>query len=202
MRRNSKPEAGGSKSRPSGRLRDSRVVVRAILGCLLAANMAAALFLFKPWGGSPEDLERRLGELRAQVSQGQTRQALLKTLVEKVEQARTEGDTFMGRYFTDRRAASSTILSELDESARKAGIKPKEHAFGFEPVEGSEALSMMTISANYEGSYANLVKFVNLLDRSERFLIVEQMQASPQQAPGTLNVNFKMNTFVSQEAER
>ena len=33
-------------------VKDPRVVVRAILGVLLAANVVAALILFKPWGGS------------------------------------------------------------------------------------------------------------------------------------------------------
>jgi hypothetical protein len=65
-----------------------------------------------------------------------------------------------------------------------------------EPVEGSETLSQMTISAGYEGTYANLTKFVNLLDKSPRFLIVESMAASPQQTGANLNVSFKLDTFV------
>ena len=65
-----------------------------------------------------------------------------------------------------------------------------------EPVEGSAALSQMTISAGYEGTYANLTKFVNLLDKSPRFLIIESMTASPQQTGPNLNVSFKLDTFV------
>jgi len=38
---------------------------------------------------------------------------------------------------------------------------------------------MMSISAGYEGTYANLTKFVNLLDKSPRFLIIENMQTAP-----------------------
>ena len=37
-------------------LKDPRVSVRAGLGTLLVLNIAAALILFKPWGGSAEDL--------------------------------------------------------------------------------------------------------------------------------------------------
>ena len=58
-----------------------------------------------------------------------------------------------------------------------------------DPIEGSDDLSMMTISINFEGSFAQLVKFVNLLDRSPRFLIIESMQVSPQPKGDVLNAN-------------
>ena len=37
-------------------LKEPRVLVRAALGVLLLANIVAALLVFKPWGGSAEDL--------------------------------------------------------------------------------------------------------------------------------------------------
>ena len=68
-----------------------------------------------------------------------------------------------------------------------------------EPVEGSDTLSQMTISVGYEGTYQNLTKFVHLLDKSRRFLIIENMVASPQQSGQMLNVSFKLDTFVREE---
>jgi hypothetical protein len=65
-----------------------------------------------------------------------------------------------------------------------------------EPIEGSDTLGMLTITANYQGSYADLVQFVNRLDRSRKFLILESLTATPQQNSGVLNVNMKLNTFI------
>ena len=42
---------------------------------------------------------------------------------------------------------------------------------------------MMSITANYEGTYANLMRFVHELDRSPRLLIIEALNAAPQQSP-------------------
>jgi len=39
-------------------IKDPRVVMRAIIGVLLAANLVAAILAFKPFGGSAEDLRR------------------------------------------------------------------------------------------------------------------------------------------------
>jgi type IV pilus assembly protein PilO len=176
--------------------KDPRVLVRLLLGVLLGLNLIAALFLFKPWGGSPEDLARQLQDLQQRVVLRQANLARTKALVAKVEKARAEGDQFLAQYVMNRRTASSTIVSELSQMAHQSGLKPKEAAFEFEPIEGSDTLTMMTVSAGYEGAYQNVTQFLNLLDRSPRFLIIESLQASPQQTGAVLNVGLKFNAFV------
>ena len=59
----------------------------------------------------------------------------------------------------------------------------------------------MTISAAYEGNYASLTKFVNLLDKSPRFLIIESLMAAPQQSTNgdLLSVTIKLDTFVREQ---
>jgi Tfp pilus assembly protein PilO len=84
----------------------------------------------------------------------------------------------------------------LIDAADRAKIKPKEHAYATEPIEGSDSLSMMSISANYEGTYANLMRFVHEIDRSPRLLIIEALNAAPEQSGGTLNISMKIDTFV------
>jgi type II secretory pathway component PulM len=181
-------------------LKDPRVSVRAALGALLLCNVIAALILFKPWGGSADDLERRIDTMRAQLPQQQAALARTKTLVEKVQKARAEGDKFMSQYMLDERTAYSSVLGELDRDATQVGLKSREIQANVEPIDGSDTLGMMTISANYEGPYPNLTKFINALDRSKQFLIIESLQASPQPVGQAVNVNFKLNTFVRAEA--
>jgi len=180
--------------------RDRRLVIRVIVGVLLAANLAAAVLIVRPWGGSAEELELQLAGLHAQSQQRQAAIARLKLLVGKSDKARQEGDGFLETYFLDRRTVSSTILTELGEASKKAGLKPREHAFAYEPVDGSDTLSMLTIAANFEGSYSDLIEFVNLVDRSSRFLIIENLQAAPTQQAGVLSMRFKINAFVREEA--
>lgn len=176
--------------------RDPRVAVRLLLGLLLAANIAAGIALWKPWGATPEQLERQLADLRRQLHGRQASLERLRAIVAKVETARRQGDLFMQQHFIHRRTASSAIVAELREAAAKAGVKQAEQTFAFEPIEGAEDLEMLTISGAYEGSYENLVKFLNLLDRSPRFLIVDTLTAAPQRTAGVLNVNIKMNAFI------
>ncbi len=181
--------------------RDPRTVARVVLGVLTAANVIAAIAAFRPWADSVETLETQSNDLRKQHTQNRQQIDRLKLLTGKSEKARLEGDRFLAGYFLTRRTAASTLVSELNDMAKAAGIKPREHAFAFEPIEGSENLGMGSISANYEGTYADLIKYVNQLDRSPRFFIVESMGASPQQGNlGVLNIQLKVNVFVREDS--
>ena len=188
-----------SKWNLDGLRKDPRVAARLVVGGLLLANLVAAVVAFHPFGGSAEDLRSQEAQLRAQVAQAQAKLDRTRALVAKVEQARKEGDDFLAEYITDARVTASVLVAELNRTAVEAGIKQKEATFALEPVEGSETLSQLTISAGYEGAYANLTKFVNLLDKSPRFLIIENMVAAPQQSGPNLNVSFKLDTFVREQ---
>jgi type IV pilus assembly protein PilO len=179
-------------------LKDPRVLVRSALGVLVVANIVAALLAFKPWGGSAEDLARQQIDMQQQLTSMQAHLEKTKALVAKAEHARKDGDDFLAEYTTVRRAAFSTILAELQRVSQEAGIQARPVNYDLEQVEGSDTLYQMNISAAYEGSYTNLTKFVNLLDKSPRFLIIESLTAAPQQSNtgDLLSVSIKLDTFV------
>lgn len=176
--------------------RDPRAVWKIVLGSLILANIAAFFIFVKPLGGSAADLDEQLRSLQGQVRTEQAKLARSKAIASKLVTARGEQEKFMAGYFMDRRTTSSTILTEIADAVKQAGMTLKEHSFTIEPVEGSDRLSMMTITANYEGNYGDLIRFVNLIDRSKRFLIIDSIQASPLQQTGKLSVRFRINTFV------
>jgi Tfp pilus assembly protein PilO len=182
-------------------LKDPRIIVRAALGVLTVANIVAALIVFKPWGGSAEDLARQQAGMRQQLTTMQARLAQTKALVVKAQRAHQEGDAFLAEYTSERRTVFSTLFAELDSITREAGIQPRPESNDLQPVEGSDSLYQITITAAYEGTYANLNKFVNLLDKSPRFLIIESLTAAPQQSNtgDTLSVSIKLDTFVRLE---
>ncbi len=185
-----------------GRLgKDPRLTARLVLGILLVANLVAAAAVIRPWGGSPEQLQRQLANLRREAGQQEATVQRLRTLTETVAKTRAEADQFLAKYFLDKQVAYSTVLGEINELADKAGVKARDHSFSEEPIEGSDTLAMLTITGNYEGSYADLVEFVNAIDRSPRFLTIERLQAAPMQGQGTLSINARINVFVRGEAQ-
>lgn len=178
--------------------RSPAVYMRVVLGVLLLGNLVALWLLLFPPGGSLEEIEERLVYLRQKnLQQGRSLEQM-KTLQAKVQESRTAGDKFFASYFMDRRKAASTIVSELSTLAKQAGIRPKEHSFVLEPVEGADDLSMMTVNGSYEGTYADLIQFVYRVDRSPRFLIIENLTAAPQQTAGLLSISIRFHVFVKE----
>ena len=175
---------------------DPRTTARAGLGALLVCNLVAGWFVYSPLGGSADEMERRLLDLRKQVSSKQDVLNRSKELAAKVDKGRTQGDEFLGRYFLSRPTTYSTLVGELNSLAKAAGVRPKEQAFNEEEVEGSEELGMVSITAGYEGSYADLLHFLRELDKANRLVIIESLAASPQQGTGVLNISLRLNTFI------
>ena len=181
------------------RLRDPKLAVRMVLGILVVMNLIAAGLVLFPPGGSAEDLERRFSSLQSQV---QSRRMVLDRTREHaaaVQKGRAEGDRFLNDYFLASRNHISELLTELESAASESKIKPREHAYAVEPVDGSDTLSMLTITAAYEGTYANLMHFVHEVDRSPRLLVIDSLNAAPLEGAGLLTVSMKMEAFVRED---
>ena len=181
--------------------RDPRILMRLILGVLLLGNLVAFYFVIFPLGGSPEELDEQLKTLQASAAGQRKSLDRLRVLTAKVEGARRQAGDFELANFTDRRVVYSTLVNEITQAADSAGIKLKDHALQNEDIDGSETLGMITVNANYEGTYGDLLNFVNRLDRSERFVIIDSLAATPQQGTNQLNVTMKMNLFVRNTAD-
>jgi hypothetical protein len=181
-------------------LRDPRVMMRVLIGVLLAANLAMAVVAFKPFGGSADDLRAQQASLQAQLIKLQLNVEVNKKKVENVQIAREQGDQFLTKYFMDERTTSSQIDDELLKDSQSAGIKQLPASFEREPIEGSDSLEMLNITQGLEGTYENLTKYINLLDKSPRFLIVDGMETTaPLQNGKMLSITIKIRTFARAE---
>jgi hypothetical protein len=170
--------------------------VRVALGVLLAANLIAAGILLFPPGGSAEDLERELASLQGQAT---TKRAMLDRTREHlaaVELGRSEGDQFLSNYFLPVRARAEMLLSQLGNAAKDSKIKAREASISMEPIDGSDTLSMMSITASYEGTYGDLLHFVHEIDRSTSLTIIESLNAAPLAGTNLLSISMKLDTFV------
>lgn len=180
------------------RWREPRVFLRAIIGALLIANMAAAILAFKPFGGGAEDLERQEASLQQQLAALRKRVEVSKQLVDKMQNARNDKDQFLAKYVTDERFGASTLLDEFNRIATESGVRQLPVSWNEQPIEGSVTFQMVTVTEGCEGSYASLAKFINLVDKSPKFLIIESLDTSaPQQNGALLNVRLKIDTFVN-----
>jgi len=195
MAKNSKIKASVAAKGPG-----KAQIARIVLGVLVVLNLAAAALVLYPPGGSAEALEQDLVRLQAQVRKDKARLEETKQHSTAVEKGRGAADEFLSKYFVTRRTVPSTMLTELNQNAQRAGIKDRGNAFSIDLIDGSETLGMVTITANFEGTYRNLLSFVREIDRSSSLLIIESLNATPQQGTSILTVAIKMEAFIREDA--
>jgi hypothetical protein len=179
---------------------NTKLMLRVLVGVLLAANLIFAGILLFPPGGSAEDLEKELASLQGQAV---TKRALLEKTrqnVAAVELGRSEGDQFLSQYFLGRRAATEILLTELGKAAAGSKIRERDRSFSFEQIDGSDTLLMLSITATYEGEYGDLLHFVHEIDRSPSLMIIESLSAAPQTGTKILSISLKLDTFVREDS--
>lgn len=115
-------------------LTEPKVLVRAVLGVLFVANLLAAGFAFHWFDASPDALSQQL--LNAQASQLTEQARLLRSrsLGANIARGKADGEKFIETSMTSRRRTYSTILGELTDTAKTAGIKSAAGTIALEPI--------------------------------------------------------------------
>src|ERR1700734_3187251 len=105
---------------------EPRVLIRIGLGFLLAANLVAAGYALNVFGPSPEALNQQLVAAEARLQADHARLDRSRLLTSNIGRGKAESDTFLATYFTSRRTTFSTIITEITEIAKTAGMKTQE----------------------------------------------------------------------------
>jgi Tfp pilus assembly protein PilO len=93
---------------------------------------------------------------------------------------------------------NSAITAELDEIAKKAGLQIETGAFKQKEI-ANRGMDEVTIDATVSGDYGSVVRFVNGLQRSQRFYLVDGLalatDTQKQVAGGPIRVALHLRTY-------
>jgi Tfp pilus assembly protein PilO len=184
--------------------RDFTLQKRAILvvvGLLLAADIGLAIYSWQ-LSSSPYTSQRaldeqavKLGVLNNDIKSAQfirDHMPATREDCEKFEQSLAREST-----------SSSSILAELDQVAKKSGLQ--ETTLTFRPKEiPNRGMTEVTIDVTVSGNYSSVVRFVNGLQRSQRFYVVDGLalatEAQTQAATGAIRVALHIRTYFREGA--
>ena len=174
----------------------TRFVLLAVCSVLAILNLIALFLYLAPPGGSRSDLAAEQQVLRSEINSTRAKALRLKTVAAKVQTGSTESSTFEAHYFLPRRQAYSTIVAEIQRMANVSGLHERESVYSEEPIEGTADLSLLNSAASYEGSYDNLMRFLYEVDRSPMLLMLDTLQAAPQQKGGQISTSIRFQAII------
>lgn len=173
-----------------------RKQVLALLCALAVFDLAFWALAVLPLADQEQRQVERIADLTRQIAKKTGDLETLRTVRDRIGVARTQGDELVANITFDRRTTFSQLLAEMDAAAVDSGIEIRERLYDQQPIEGADHYAMLTITSNYRGQYDKLVKFLNRLDRSDRFLIIESLGATPRAESNDLQFTLKIDTFV------
>ena len=163
---------------------------------LLLANVVALILYVVPPGGSIAELRMQRDQLKAEIAATAARDTRLRTVSGKVQAGSTEAQACESQYFLPERAAYSAVITELQRMSKAAGVEELEAVFSKEPIEGSDDLSVLNVSVRFQGVYPNLMKFLHEADQSPMLLMLDTLQATPQQRTGNIDAQVRFQAIV------
>jgi Tfp pilus assembly protein PilO len=139
--------------------------------------------------------QAELAALQAQHRAAQLQVEQLRDLRSKVAMATQNEQQFAGDNFLPRGAAFSEIMANLTDLAARSGLRPSDITFPMD--QGDNQLGWVRVTANLavEGEYPNLIRFLNELERSQLFWILQSLEVSSQ--GGQLRLNLQATTYLT-----
>jgi hypothetical protein len=176
--------------------RDFKFERRAIIAgvaLLLAADVALGVYswrLSKAPNTTPQSVDveaRTLKRLKAEIEDAEKVAANFPKTVkdcDKFEQALPLAAN-----------ASSSIEAELGDVSRKSGIQLTGIVFHDKEITGRNITERL-MDATVAGSYENVVKFLNSLQKSPNFYVVDSLELTTEATtPNVIRVTVHMRTF-------
>jgi hypothetical protein len=163
------------------------------LGVLLVADAGLGIFLWQTARQGPEGM-------RVQRARLATESRLLKADIARGERIRAslpqvgkDCDSFYRESFLDPVTGYSDIETDLDSIASKAGVKTT--GFGFKQREVKDrGVTEISISTSVNADYPAIIEFINGLERSKYFYLLDEVQMTSVEAGG-IQLQIGLHTY-------
>lgn len=179
--------------------RDFTLQKRAILlvvGLLVASDIGLAIYSWD-LSAAPHTSQREFDatNLKLQVHRGDIKSA--QVIKDEMPATRKDCEKFE-HSLPPESTGYSSVISELDDIAKKSGLqietltsKPKELS--------NRKMTEVNIDTTVSGDYASVVRFVNGLQRSQSFYIIDALalatESQKQSGAGPIRVGLHVRTF-------
>ncbi len=177
-------------------IRQARRRVYVILLVFLVIDIAAAAILFTPLAGSGTARQKEFDTLRGQVKDKMKTVIPPDQVQSRVNTAREQiADFYKQRIPSE----ASAISSELGKLAADNRVHMSSARYD-EVDPDIPGLTRLHISASITGNYLQAVKFINSVERSRMFFVIDSVSLAEEQA-GNVRLAVTLETYLRGAAE-
>ena len=175
------------KSRVRARLRIT------LLGLLALDAVLLALLFHRPGHTLPQQ-QQELERARARHEAAQSAVTQMRELRSKMQGALQNGEKFSQENFQARSSGFSAILTDLEHQASENRLKPSGITYQLEEEKLQPGWTNVEVTLTVEGEYPDLIRFINHLEQSDLFWIINGLNVTGGTGKG-LRMSLQMGTY-------
>jgi Tfp pilus assembly protein PilO len=171
----------------------TKTIIRAILGIVVAVDivLAGINWHMADANRTPQAelnaLKRQHALMAADIARAET----IRTTLPAVEQQR---DIFFRQNFRPTTSGYSSVISDFGSLSRGAGLQAENLSFRQHEAD-KRGVTEVDISAMVNGDYSSVVRFVNDLEHSDTFYVLDGLSLAASGSGGQLKLNLQMRTY-------
>ncbi len=172
-------------------------------GIVTAIAMVNVLFyfiLYLPTRSEYYQLQDSIGRLRLDAAHREVRVSQKEKIGSELEMSDKDRQALFLKHFIPFETGYAQVLPDLDRMAQQAGVKWSRGDFSKEAIP-QYGLYSVKLKFPVQGSYANVVNFIKLLEKSETFYIIDSVDVrsggdnSFQPAAGNISLSLTAETY-------
>lgn len=160
------------------------------LGALIVLVVALGVRLGMDWSATNENSADALMSKQVQVKALNLRTAPLRGLDKRVAESREQMKAFYAKRIPANYSLIATRVGQLEVSS---GVRLSRMLYTQGAPSGD--LTEISLDAGVSGTYPQIMKFVNGLERDQTFFVVRAMTLTGQQG-GLVNLRIKVSTWL------
>ncbi len=167
-------------------------LIRWALGVLLAIDLALLLVNWRA-AASPHARATQLHRLRAQhdLLAADVRRAA--AIRERLPEVQREYEQFFAKELRPASSGYSSIVADLGAIAKEAGLRTNAVTFRQRDLANRGVVEIAVVTT-VEGDYPTLVSFINGLERSDNFYLLDSLSLASN-VGGSLKLNLQLRTY-------
>ncbi len=168
---------------------------------LVLANILVFIFAGLPQKQKISALQTDYSRQRSRIAEQQKEMKVLTRRLEALQKAQRDLEVIYTQVLAQKKIGVTAIRQELQDLAGSLSIERGGLKYDYDQLP-EYGLRHFTLSVPVEGTYRDIRRFINDIERSEYFLILDRVNLSAEreaEAEDSLILNFQLSTYLRDE---
>lgn len=170
-----------------------KFAVKIALGCVLALDLTLGIVSWRMASAAPQAQAQKLAQLTrtaqllaADVNKGQQ-------IEKRIPDLKSECDDFYQKDLLPSSSGYASIIADIGQMARKAGVQAGGLTFREKPVK-DRSLKAVQISTAVQGDYPSLIRLLDEMQRSPHFYLLDELMLTSAKF-GMVSLRISLRTY-------